>query len=151
MRDYDWKETRRTSLAVYHRIKRDGTLSRKRMEVLDILWEHGPMTAMEISQHIAGYGNPDYRHNTHSRLNELRERKVVFERTERECTATGNLAIEWEITGRSPVEPQKKLKTCAWARASMFDYSTACGETFAFSGAKPTNFKYCPFCGKKIP
>jgi len=99
---------RDTSLQVYFRIKEDGTLSRRRWEVYDIVFNHGPITGNEIFKHCELQGVPGYRHNVHARLTELREMGVVKEAGTRECQVTGETAIIWDVTSNLPTKLEKK-------------------------------------------
>jgi len=98
---------RQTSIEVFHKLESQGLLSARRLEVYKILFAHGPLTCMEAFQHAKLHGNPDYRHNTHARLNELRERRVVQEIGQKTCTVTGHKAILWDVTDQLPVKPDQ--------------------------------------------
>ena len=103
--------TRRTSIEAYRKCKELGLLSKRRLEIFAVIAHHGPLTAGEIGRCM-----PEYRsavstadRNIHARLTELRDRGVIFERGERECSVTKMRVIEWDATGDLPAAPPKKM------------------------------------------
>lgn len=99
---------RDTSIQVYYRIKEDGTLSKRRWEVYDIVFNHGPLTANEIFQYTKLSNLTGYRHNVHSRLCELREMGVLQELGTKECSISGETVILWDVTSNYPKKLEKK-------------------------------------------
>lgn len=99
---------RDTSIEAYHKIKESGVLSERRMEVYDILFNHGPLTATEIFQYSKLNGVKGYRHNTNSRLYELRDMGVVKEVQTTTCSVTGQTVILWDVTSNLPEKLEKK-------------------------------------------
>lgn len=91
---------RNTSVDAYITIKNNGLLSAKRWIVYHILFEHGPLTGMEVR----------------ARLNELRALSVAEEQGVRVCSVTGMRVILWDVTQRLPVKfdtPNRhKCKSC---------------------------------------
>lgn len=107
--------TRQTSIDVYNAIKNNGLLSKRRWEIYDALYEHGPATANELFKKARGFSSSTQA-NFHARLGELRDLGVVCELRNRECKTNGNFVIEWEVTNKLPVKYEKakkeKCKTC---------------------------------------
>lgn len=104
---------RQTSIEAYQQIKDRGLLSKRRWEVYDVVYHHGPLTAGEIGRKM-----PSYRasvstadRNIHARLSELRKMGVLTEVRERDCTVTGMRVIEWDVTDKLPVSFEKPVKT----------------------------------------
>lgn len=103
--------TRRTSIDVYRKIEADGLLSKRRWEVYQMLFKHGPCTSSELFEHYKAQFKPSFRYNmnVHSRLNELRDRHAAFEvSSNHRCKVSGNRVILWDVTDRLPIEPKKK-------------------------------------------
>lgn len=96
---------RRTSLLAYNEIKNNGLLSKVRLLVYETLYQHGPMTAGELTLKLM---HPNEVHPSyHRRLDELRERGVAERVGERPCNVTGHLADVWDVTDVVPVNPPK--------------------------------------------
>lgn len=95
--------TRRTSIDVYHQIEAEGLLSKRRWEVYDYLFKHGPLTQREVSDSIA----TEYAHHQSytPRFAELEARGVIESVGERPCSVTGRNVLVWDVTDRLPVEP----------------------------------------------
>lgn len=106
---------RRTSIEVYNKIKRDGLLSRKRLEIYEVLFEHGPLTGNEIFRKLKGVSHIVHA-NIHSRLNEMERLGVAVRIGIRACNVTGNNVDLWELTDSLPVkweQPQREVcRTC---------------------------------------
>lgn len=83
---------RETSRAAYRALR--SRLPESRFEVYDDLFIHGPATGHELDVRM---DSPD----AHKRLSEMKEQGVVQEVTERACTITGRVAIEWDVTSRT--------------------------------------------------
>jgi hypothetical protein len=109
---------RQTSIEAYNLIRDNGLLSKRRWEVYDILFHHGPMTANETFAKLYrnNLGPFNAASNSAARFSELRNCGVVYEVRERQCTITGMKAIEWDVTDRLPVKFEKptrvKCKYC---------------------------------------
>lgn len=96
---------RQTSKEAYFKIKTEGLLSEKRMVVYTILFEHGPLTGMELRKYLPqGYIDSQVR----ARLNELRSFGVAHEVGKKVCSVTGMTVILWDVTKRLPLQTYKK-------------------------------------------
>lgn len=124
--------TRQTSIQAYNMIKENGLLSRRRWEVYDVLFRHGPLTANEVfvklqEENIGPYNAAS---NSAARFSELRNSCVIYEVRERQCAVTGMNVIEWDVTDRLPLKLEKtkkiKCKSCdgkgyhSYAQAKLF-------------------------------
>lgn len=92
---------RKTSIAVFRQIEAEGLLSKRRFQAYKVLFDMGPLTAMEVSHaaRIPGLWK---------RCSELKEMGVVEEVGERTCKVTGRLAYLLDVNENKPV---KKVKT----------------------------------------
>ncbi len=103
---------RQTSIEAFNEIKNNGLLSQRRWEVYEALFNHGPCTANELRKHLAFKDGINVNLNVVTRLGELRNFGVVFEVRERQCSITGIVVIEWDVTDRLPIrfDKPKRLK-----------------------------------------
>lgn len=97
---------RRTSVEVYHRIEKEGLLSKQRFAIYKVLYEQGPMTISECFEVLAR-NNPNFNWNTRTRFGELRDQQAIYEVRERKCKVTGEVVIEWDVTDSFPVKLEK--------------------------------------------
>ncbi len=109
---------RETSVEAYRKIKENGLLSTKRMEVYDILYEYGPLTGMELlmKRRVVLGKKSAVDSQVRARLNELRACGVAEEVKTVECSVTGQRVILWDVTPFLPVKMDKarrhKCKIC---------------------------------------
>lgn len=75
---------RDTSLEVYNRIKEEGVLSKRRLEVYEALFQHGPATSNELFRKMKGSIRVSQA-NIQPRLGELVEMGCVAETKKRPC------------------------------------------------------------------
>ncbi|MBT8245287.1 hypothetical protein [Winogradskyella sp.] len=97
--------TRQTSIDCYHQIKKEGLLSKSRLEVYEAMLRHAPCTASEIFSYAR------LKTNQSGRFTELRELGVIYERGVRECRITGRKVIEWDLTDKLPSKVKRKATT----------------------------------------
>lgn len=98
--------TRRTSIETYRQIEAEGLLSKRRFQVYDVLFHHGPLTAGEIYHyHLKYKGIP--LNSVSPRTAELLRAGCVYEAEERRCRATGRMCIAWDVNEKLP----EKLKS----------------------------------------
>jgi len=101
---------RQTSINCYNEIKRDGLLSKRRLETFVAIMKIAPCTASEV-QHSINYHNGG--RDCMKRISELRDRGVVYEVRTRKCRITGKNVIEWDLTDKLPIDfknPNKSKK-----------------------------------------
>lgn len=110
------KYTRRTSSTVYRQIREEGLLSKRRLEVYDVLYKKGPMTARQVIKHLNLRKTPGDRGSYNSRFSELRNMGAIKEIGEGECPESGRYVIFWDVTSKLPVKlnntPKKRCKEC---------------------------------------
>lgn len=103
---------RTTSLEAYAFIKESGSLNKQNTKIYDILYNHGPLTAGEISVHMKDYAKliPTSDRNIHARLSELRESTSIKETGTKKCSVTNRNCILWDVTEHFPKQFSKKEK-----------------------------------------
>lgn len=101
---------RQTSIDAYNTIKQNGSLSRRRWEIYDVIFNNGPLTAGEIGQNMSEYRSSTSTadRNIHARLAELRNMDIIYEVRERECSVTNKRVIEWDVTNSLPKKLDRK-------------------------------------------
>ena len=72
---------RETSIETYYEIKNNNLLSKKRMEVYDIIYNNGPVNCRQIIN-IASKGQVTNTGAISGRLSELEERGVIYDKFE---------------------------------------------------------------------
>lgn len=103
---------RKTSIEAYNQIKNNGLLSERRMQVYDLLYKYGPLTALQVIDHFRRtLINFSSTGNLSTRLSELRDMGVVEELGTTKCPIGGRNVILWDVTDRLPVKVEKKKKT----------------------------------------
>jgi hypothetical protein len=98
-------KVRQTSINCYNRIKSEGLLSKRRLEVYEAIYNSAPCTASEI------FNVKHLKTNQSGRFTELRDLGVIYEKGERRCRVTGRNVIEWDLTDELPTNiktPTKK-------------------------------------------
>lgn len=98
--------TRQTSIDCYNEIKVNGLLSKRKMEVYDCLFKHGPMTMGEVYSKLSESSEVNQASVT-PRFAELRNVGAIYEKNTRSCTITGKMGIEWDLTDNLPQKIQK--------------------------------------------
>ena len=99
-------KTRQTSIDCYRKIKSEGLLAKRRLEVYEAIFKNAPCTTNEALKDIHSGS-----HGVGSRTSELRELGVIYEVQNRKCTITGMNVIEWDLTDRLPVNVKNTNKT----------------------------------------
>lgn len=98
---------RETSVAAFLAIQESGLLSRRRLEVYEVLSPDGPLTATQIAERMRGHKSSSVGANVHARLCELREMDAVEELGTITCPITNMTVILWDVTGRLPIKRKK--------------------------------------------
>ncbi len=96
--------TRQTSIDCYNQIKASGLLSKRRFEVYEAIYKNAPCTTNEALKDI--YSGS---HGVGSRTTELRDLGVIYEKGIKKCTVTGKKVIEWDLTDKLPIKPEKLI------------------------------------------
>ena len=101
-------KTRQTSIDCYNKIKQEGLLSKRRLEVYEALLSTAPCTSSEAIRNAkTTFGV----FGVSSRFTELRDLGVIYEKGEKKCSIAGRNVIEWDLTDRLPVNVKKSNKT----------------------------------------
>ena len=108
----DRMNIRQTSIDCYKQIKSEGLLSKRRLQVYEILLENGCLTGTEISilfkqKHFSSNHSEGIR----NRVSELFERGVVYEKAIVECKSTGRKVTLWDLTDNLPIKIKSSNKT----------------------------------------
>ena len=99
---------RQTSIECYNKIKAEGLLSKRRLEVYEALLSSAPCTSSEAIRNAkTTFGV----FGVSSRFTELRDLGVIYEKGEKKCSITGRNVIEWDLTDRLPVNIKNPKKT----------------------------------------
>ena len=98
--------TRQTSIDCFNKIKQEGLLSKRRLEVYEAILKNAPCTTNEALKDVHSGS-----HGVGSRTTELRDAGVIYEKDVRPCMVTGRNVIEWDLTDRLPVNIKKSTKT----------------------------------------
>tara|TARA_R110000824_G_scaffold10380_9_gene45885 strand:- start:72 stop:491 length:420 start_codon:yes stop_codon:yes gene_type:complete len=99
---------RQTSIECFNKIKQEGLLSKRRLEVYEALYTSAPCTSSEAIRNAkTTFGV----FGVSSRFTELRDLGVIYEKGEKQCTITGRNVIEWDLTDKLPVNFKNKNKT----------------------------------------
>lgn len=102
---------RQTSIDCYHQIKAEGLLSKRRMEVYEILFQDGPLTANEIVR-ISKIKYPNTNASSfNARLSELKRFGVIQEIGEKEDSISGKNCYIWDLTDRLPEDTEPLVNT----------------------------------------
>lgn len=103
---------RQTSTDAYNKIKTEGLLTKKRFQIYDLLYVHGPATAGELFDlcRQQDSGHTVVKGSVCARLTELRDQGVVYEAGIGEWSGTGHKSILWDVTANLPHELTKKQK-----------------------------------------
>jgi len=101
-------KTRQTSIDCYNKIKLEGLLSKRRLEVYEALLSTAPCTSSEAIRNAkTTFGV----FGVSSRFTELRDLGVIYEKDVRPCKVTGRNVIEWDLTDRLPINVKNTNKT----------------------------------------
>lgn len=102
---------RHTSKEAYRTIKENGLLSEKRLQIYEILYNHGPLTYNEIFKILQGHSNIASA-NIGARLNEMKKMGCIIECGIKSCSVTGMNVILWDVTDKLPRKKiEEKLPT----------------------------------------
>lgn len=92
---------RQTSIDVYHKIEREGLLSKMRFLVYKEIFEHAPITCGELyHRHL----NHIQQNTITPRMAELEKQNVIRVIDKRECGITGQLCSVWDVTNELPIK-----------------------------------------------
>lgn len=97
---------RETSIEAFNKIRDEGLLSNRRMQVYTVLFENGPLTGNEVFELLKNEYNIQFKNapSIVSRLGELRNMGVVKEVGKKLCSISGMTVILWDVTKNLPVK-----------------------------------------------
>jgi len=101
---------RDTSIEAFNQIKREGLLSKRRLQAYEIVFQNGPLTMnqlIKIAEVKYNITNPG---SFNTRLSELRNFGVLKEIDEAPCPVTGRKVIWWDVTSELPKKISQKQK-----------------------------------------
>jgi len=105
-------KARQTSIDCYNQIKSEGLLSKRRLQVYEILLHNGCLTGTEISILFKQkYFSSNHSEGIRNRISELFDRGVVYEKQIVECKSTGRKVIQWDLTDKLPIKIKSSNKT----------------------------------------
>ena len=114
---------RRTSLEAWRAINQNGLLSKRRLEVYNVVFDFGPLTSAEAFRILNQNKPMGAITSSRARFTELRDAGVFYEVRERFCNATGRLAIEWDVTENLPIKKKKRKRIkCAHCDGRGFNF-----------------------------
>ena len=110
--------TRQTSIDCYNKIKSEGLLSKRRLEVYEALLSTAPCTSSEAIRNAkTTFGV----FGVSSRFTELRDLGVIYEKDVRACNITGRNVIEWDLTDKLPFNTKVPSKTKSQKKRAALD------------------------------
>lgn len=125
---------RLTNLDAYRQIKDSGILSRRRLEVYNILFQYGPMTGGELSEMLPKKLSRTIGSNVHARLAELKQMGCVDETGTSICKISGMEVIKWAVNFKMPRKFKRKSLREIWALLDLANKIVMCVETKPFPG-----------------
>lgn len=101
--------TQKTSVETYKKILASGLISKRRREILNILWEHISLTGNQISKiHKELYNTNSFSENIKNRITELEQMGVISVVGIVKCPITKNNVNLYSLTGNMPVKLKVK-------------------------------------------
>lgn len=103
--------SRKTSKEAFEAIKASGLLAKRKLQVYEILFDFGPLTAGEVFRRgiDEGIWNNTVKGGICARLTDLRDANCVEETGERICSVSGRNTILWDVNGKTPIKPPPKV------------------------------------------
>lgn len=103
---------RDTSIEVYNKIKSEGLLSKKRMELYDHIYKHGPLTSNSAFSALG------WKTNMSGRFTELEDLGVIRAIGKTQDQGSGNTVTLWDVTKYLP-EQAKKYTRKDWKDTAL--------------------------------
>lgn len=101
---------RQTSAEAYRKIKEEGLLSLRKMEVYQILYKYGPLTAHEIVSVARSKYPSANQTGFNARLSELKKVGCAIEVGEKVNAISGKKNYLWDVTSSVPIKLEKTVK-----------------------------------------
>ena len=100
---------RQTSIDCYNQIKAEGLLSKRRLQVYEILLENGSLTGTEVAILFKQkFQSSNHSEGIRNRLTELLDRGVVYEKGIVTCKTTNRKVSLWDLTDNLPKDIANK-------------------------------------------
>ena len=101
---------RDTSREIYQKIRKEGLIGKKQIQVYEILFMYGPLTGSEVANWMDEFHQKSNVSETvRNRLNELKAMGIVTELPKAPCPVTGNTVYRYDVNSKLPVKPPRKL------------------------------------------
>jgi hypothetical protein len=101
---------RKASLQAYEKIQKNGLLPKRRFQVYDWIWHHGPCTAAGVFRAL------DMKTNQSGRFTELEKQGVIEEVGRTEDADTGMIVTLWDVTQHLPIDFMSSPARKEWKR-----------------------------------
>ena len=99
---------RQTSIDCYNQIKAEGLLSKRRLQVYEILLENGSLTGTQVSILFKKkYFSSNHSEGIRNRITELFDRGVVYEKDIVDCKYSNRKVTLWDLTDNLPKDIKK--------------------------------------------
>ncbi len=102
---------RQTSIDAFNKIKGNGLLSRRKLEVYGILYKNGPLTAHEVVNIARKMYPKANQTGFNARLSELEKLGVVSVVGQKINSISNKQNALWDVTNKLPEKPSKILTT----------------------------------------
>ena len=100
---------RDTSKEIYNKIVSNGLLSKKRLQIYDIIYNLGSMTGSQVAQiYKENYNASQHSESIRNRITELTQQGVVKEVKTGDCAITGKKVLWFDVTSKLPVKIQRQ-------------------------------------------
>jgi len=100
---------RQTSIDCYNQIKAEGLLSKRRLQVYEILLENGALTGTEVAILFKKkFVSSNHSEGIRNRLTELLDRGVIYEKGIVNCKTTNRKVSLWDLTNNLPKDVSNK-------------------------------------------
>ena len=100
---------RDTSKEIYNKIVSNGLLSKKRLQIYDIIYNLGSMTGSQVAQiYKENYNASQHSESIRNRITELTQQGVVKEVKTGDCPITGKKVLWFDVTSKLPVKIQRQ-------------------------------------------
>lgn len=111
------KRVRETSIEAFRTIEENGLLSKRRLQVYKLLFDHGPATGAQVARaYNAAFGRTSASETIRNRITELRDMGCVKEVGIVLDEQTGMKVTLWDVTRNLPTKFEKskrhKCPTC---------------------------------------
>lgn len=119
---------RETSVEAYRAIVDNGMLSRRRLQVYEILYQNGPLAGAQVAYLFAQrHGKTSRSETVRNRITELRDLGVVKEVGWTVDPNTKMRVIQWDVTSKLPGAEKKKpsKRKAVVALVEAADYALA--------------------------